>query len=146
MRNGNNETYDEIRTQLESSYRTYEEWKPCIFDIMAKCSRFLPYLWGMETQVPSYLPSSYPKFLPYLWGMETLFHHERLDGSGYRSYRTYEEWKQTFQVYHLKHFIVLTVPMRNGNFRPLNWSYNINYVLTVPMRNGNMVIHPQMFF
>jgi len=56
---------------MESSYRTYEEWK----------QKLLNLLW-----------CQYDWFLPYLWGMETF-----VDDTGViqiiRSYRTYEEWK-----------------------------------------------------
>ena len=98
------------------SYRTYEEWKRLC---LIKCSKseywFLPYLWGMETNV--YLFRS-KRFLT-------------------RSYRTYEEWKLS----HLKQIRqpnrVLTVPMRNGNFAFMCDHPEARTVLTVPMRNGN---------
>jgi len=77
-------------------------------------------------------------FLPYLWGMETCSKYEfhKWDTS---SYRTYEEWKQV-QILIISRctFLVLTVPMRNGNI--WNWTANTpknQSVLTVPMRNGN---------
>jgi len=54
-------------------------------------------------------------FLPYLWGMETL----------YRVRSTWTIW------------LVLTVPMRNGNSIKKETSKLGSLVLTVPMRNGN---------
>ena len=70
MRNGNTST----------TFRTYPT------------SKFLPYLWGMETWfVPVSCFWASP-FLPYLWGMETSKFLKTIQGvSG--SYRTYEEWK-----------------------------------------------------
>ena len=55
------------------------------------------------------------------------------------SYRTYEEWKQDGENGEVGKGNVLTVPMRNGNFRNES-SFIVNVtVLTVPMRNGNLV-------
>ena len=54
---------------------------------------FLPYLWGMETSQFDIEIVVDHKFLPYLWGMETSIVEFRL----------------------LWQFLVLTVPMRNGN-------------------------------
>jgi len=46
--------------------------------------------------------------------------------------------------------IVLTVPMRNGNYGSLVISKTIKTVLTVPMRNGNIIsfspITPNLLF
>jgi len=54
------------------------------------------------------------------------------------SYRTYEEWKPiSVRLYLLWGRIVLTVPMRNGNFHPKILALAVVLVLTVPMRNGN---------
>jgi len=77
---------------------------------------FLPYLWGMETPVlvggntffikvltVPMRNGNWPgkqvvlplrSFLPYLWGMETVFCVLCTPCPLYRSYRTYEEWKQ----------------------------------------------------
>jgi len=54
------------------------------------------------------------------------------------SYRTYEEWKQIIiAVWEFVVYLVLTVPMRNGN-RPRILGIQVcPIVLTVPMRNGN---------
>jgi len=99
---------------------------------------FLPYLWGMET---------WYCFLIYFWDLG--------------SYRTYEEWKpdehdsppplsckflpylwgmETFYLLKTKLFeyLVLTVPMRNGNLSLTHHNKCHYRVLTVPMRNGNM--------
>jgi len=53
------------------------------------------------------------------------------------SYRTYEEWKLYTLLCNLRQLCVLTVPMRNGNFRTISRVSFIFSVLTVPMRNGN---------
>jgi len=80
---------------MSSSYRTYEEWKLASREALLQVAfQFLPYLWGMETNVSSYTVHILKRpFLPYLWGMETI--SERFDGlfELFRSYRTYEEWK-----------------------------------------------------
>ena len=104
------------RVERESSYRTYEEWKPVYdntvisifngsyrtYEEWKLSSRsckvrayhlFLPYLWGMETGLSRAIWSSFWGFLPYLWGMETFCIRSSL-------------WL---------YLCVLTVPMRNGN-------------------------------
>jgi len=143
-----------------SSYRTYEEWKhpPGVasrwddFSVLTVPMRngnslallpslrmlmFLPYLWGMETWSSSPEMQTKTQFLPYLWGMETFSPHSQ----------------------HHTNYLVLTVPMRNGNSNNVNslqTDINSSYrtyeewklgkltvisifksVLTVPMRNGN---------
>jgi len=56
------------------------------------------------------------------------------------SYRTYEEWKPSSTVLQSLSFsIVLTVPMRNGNFVEARGFTVLPKVLTVPMRNGNVM-------
>ena len=164
MRNGNWLFFDSVGTVCFGSYRTYEEWKPpCRTLTSTNASRFLPYLWGMETRRPPRRVSNpgtivltvpmrngnngkrcisiftYCWFLPYLWGMETVFHVRCKFDS----------------------FDVLTVPMRNGNaidvprnpsaslagsYRTYEeWKHHFHrgwrkediLVLTVPMRNGN---------
>ena len=86
-----------VNPNISRSYPTYEEWKlgwacqvswPCY-------GRFLSYLWGMETILLQPCPQPIQPFLSYLWGMETHFHHHC--------------------CYH-KFFLVLILPMRNGNF------------------------------
>jgi len=93
MRNGNSKFPPTIAEIRESSYRTYEEWKPFTRLTALPVRRFLPYLWGMETNVWHILPLHHLlvltvpmrngnchersrvvvmfPFLPYLWGMET---------------------------------------------------------------------------
>jgi len=72
MRNGNIYISTVIVRGPLGSYRTYEEWKPCIM-----LFRFLIH---------------------------------------FSSYRTYEEWKlASGNTFLNSSFIVLTVPMRNGN-------------------------------
>jgi len=93
MRNGNDALKGYFESETFCSYRTYEEWKP---------SHFLIF-------------NLFVQFLPYLWGMETFFHYlikQPIVGS----YRTYEEWKLVILFRWLCPGMVLTVPMRNGNF------------------------------
>ena len=139
MRNGNNKkqniisskskgsypTYEEwklehengSRVKLFSSYPTYEEWKLIsIANLMSLTSKFLSYLWGMET-FKFFSPFIFGNvlFLSYLWGMETKY---RL---GSRRYNYY----------------VLILPMRNGNFFLRLYRLFLHLVLILPMRNGN---------
>ena len=54
------------------------------------------------------------------------------------SYPTYEEWKPLICYSHLLQFLVLILPMRNGNNK-LATEFNTPYmVLILPMRNGNL--------
>ena len=78
------------------SYRTYEEWKHTpSFTSPTNAFGFLPYLWGMETNIIRWRISILFKFLPYLWGMETQSHTADRPSKSRGSYRTYEEWKPT---------------------------------------------------
>ncbi len=52
MRNGNCVTCHEILKDLVRSYRTYEEWKLVVVNVIPIIYKFLPYLWGMETNLP----------------------------------------------------------------------------------------------
>jgi len=122
---------------------------------------FLPYLWGMETNFGiCFFVCLIIPFLPYLWGMETRIsvlrtvmllrsyrtyeewkplHVSILKTSSLCSYRTYEEWKQRMCLLFRQTYLVLTVPMRNGNLdTPISLANSIWLVLTVPMRNGNI--------
>jgi len=72
MRNGNTPQCTAIPVLWESSYRTYEEWKLTWF--------------GGKNKMAD-------KFLPYLWGMETERHKGYYSHAMAGSYRTYEEWK-----------------------------------------------------
>ena len=71
MRNGNPMRQNHFLMLSYSSYRTYEEWKQHIGQTNAEIIKFLPYLWGMETEVLKTFKSTHSWFLPYLWGMET---------------------------------------------------------------------------
>ena len=75
MRNGNNELRIEVAKQKESSYPTYEEWKP--FIIKLRTSR-----------TP---PRSYPTYEE--WKLLILYFSK----NSYKksSYPTYEEWKHS---------------------------------------------------
>jgi len=117
MRNGNSSVHRLVWLLLYRSYRTYEEWKldTSRFRNLHVFS-FLPYLWGMETQV----------FQCKGWFKVS-------------SYRTYEEWKPTMLMQAIVYvWKVLTVPMRNGNPTITTHNGRVSViVLTVPMRNGN---------
>mgnify|MGYP006972346440 CR=1 FL=1 len=118
MRNGNITLPTSIKRDFIRSYRTYEEWKLLPPSISHRTPNlFLPYLWGMETSTNKKSFLILTLFLPYLWGMETSKSAERSTAVG-GSYRTYEEWK-LHSVYRssLKLHSVLTVPMRNGNYK-----------------------------
>ena len=123
---------------------------------------FLPYLWGMETNVLHTQTRKDKKFLPYLWGMETNWitnnnlisnlvltvpmrngndqKHPRSEFQPFGSYRTYEEWKQ---------IVTNTIIIKSHLFLPYLWGMETSQafhtvlcpssVLTVPMRNGNQI-------
>jgi len=81
--------------------------------------------------------SSHFEFLPYLWGMET-----REEGSTSQlinsSYRTYEEWKPTYQSASIKSGVRSYRTYEEWKLEMITTSQNIQSpVLTVPMRNGN---------
>ena len=126
------------------SYRTYEEWKHTDFRIgWVTTTNVLTVPMRNGNSLPSFSALS-PKirFLPYLWGMETENPKTCIPPRN-SSYRTYEEWKLTKnQRVVCRYDLVLTVPMRNGNFKH-NLSQSRRYpVLTVPMRNGNVRFMP----
>ena len=105
----------------KGSYPTYEEWKPIwrLFWSFFK-SWFLSYLWGMETLSSSNCPVKMSfRFLSYLWGMET-------------------QWNSRIK---LKKFLVLILPMRNGNMRGGIRQKKYQRALILPMRNGNYFWH-----
>ena len=92
----------------------------------------------MET---CYWPRVFPapsRFLSYLWGMETYQLYIPIDLLlGYSSYPTYEEWKQKNDKKRMYTSSVLILPMRNGNAKVGNYFKNEGEVLILPMRNGN---------
>ena len=126
-----------------SSYPTYEEWKLILLLTNAGILLiwFLSYLWGMETgETFKNERGGRSMFLSYLWGMETI----------------------NISFFILPYFIVLILPMRNGNLadlRSLNMDVKASFlsylwgmetrtlsdtwmkkklsVLILPMRNGN---------
>ncbi len=163
MRNGNCIFVQFCPTHFNSSYRTYEEWKRVLWQVLTKrwWYAFLPYLWGMETRSGncSHLRLAYRSYRTYEeWKRSPPI---LLSRNGLRSYRTYEEWKpkffsakggdkqcsyRTYEEWKPVYAVctsqwrwwVLTVPMRNGNGSPCKESPPLRtYVLTVPMRNGN---------
>mgnify|MGYP007128598690 CR=1 FL=1 len=104
-------------------------------------SSFLPYLWGMETFEHAQHGSRNPWFLPYLWGMETLLVFCQLC----RKFLWFLPYLWGMETLYMKEDIenmkiVLTVPMRNGNFIKILRICHVISVLTVPMRNGNNLL------
>jgi len=83
MRNGNLVVVAQERLLMQSSYRTYEEWK---LTLTMKDDNVLN------------------KFLPYLWGMETLLRRFKMVIE-MSSYRTYEEWK-LLSIIFMKHIYI----------------------------------------
>jgi len=124
---------------IDSSYRTYEEWKLLFRDVKYRIIEFLPYLWGMET----------------------CLHHINMILN--KAVLTVPMRNGNIEVVSMITYaiLVLTVPMRNGNvymivrigfhfkFLPYLWGMETIWwlrlpvspvrVLTVPMRNGNQV-------
>ncbi len=85
---------NELASMFTSSYRTYEEWKPCICST-ASCNSLSSYRtyeeWKLKRR--DWDDKERNWFLPYLWGMETI---------AFSKVAKVDPW-------------VLTVPMRNGN-------------------------------
>jgi len=93
MRNGNDEFLPIFLKVIESSYRTYEEWKLCPSraSLLSFVSSYRTYEeWKLAFCHAG--ASRTQSFLPYLWGMETPTIPCRTSSMP-RSYRTYEEWK-----------------------------------------------------
>jgi len=100
MRNGNLKRFRRQFKKYKRSYRTYEEWKlysSTPINLLALGSYRTYEEWKLGT-----IPSSV--------------------SSTSRSYRTYEEWKRTNVDEYFEWWLVLTVPMRNGNFNSSNVS------------------------
>ena len=57
--------------------------------------------------------------------------------SDFGSYPTYEEWKPIWSYFPTIGFFVLILPMRNGNLALYSEFGTIITVLILPMRNGN---------
>ncbi len=88
--------FTDTSTSTNSSYRTYEEWKP-----------------QTQLQTQEQYQSSYRTYEEWKHLQETMT--EQLSKT-LGSYRTYEEWKRCFNIKcSACKFKVLTVPMRNGN-------------------------------
>ena len=139
MRNGNQISVNNECKRDFSSYRTYEEWKPS--SSPQSVHRFVGSYrtyeeWKRNRQNEENQGNH--KFLPYLWGMETNAVLSSSTCFVNRSYRTYEEWKRNWKA-KIEHTTpVLTVPMRNGNIPSICFCNSVRAsVLTVPMRNGN---------
>ena len=137
-----------LQVVKKRSYRTYEEWKltrPTLA-LVGEAVLTVPMRNGNLMTSKSFRLSK-TKFLPYLWGMETSNIITPRYSNAMCSYRTYEEWKRSKSKYtSTSKLSVLTVPMRNGNFpRQSHCEQVLNWVLTVPMRNGNidMEVHTE---
>jgi len=99
---------------------------------------FLPYLWGMETIKVIFDGEMFYKFLPYLWGMETRKAKHSKWNRVLGSYRTYEEWKRATR--NCKVMLPLRSYRTYEEWKPLLPTHTSSIamlVLTVPMRNGN---------
>ena len=114
MRNGNQSSLF-IKENLESSYPTYEEWKPSF----------------RQTIFASSL-SSYPTYEEWKPKIRLV-----INWNSRRSYPTYEEWTLFEFWIILISNTVLILPMRNGNSEKSNILSGLNSVLILPMRNGN---------
>ena len=115
MRNGNH-TYLSFVNKQEGSYPTYEEWKH-----------------ENGNPVSGSSLSSYPTYEEWKQNIN-FFLFYRI----YCSYPTYEEWKHSNKISSVPWFIVLILPMRNGNSYEMNKLFSRQYrVLILPMRNGN---------
>jgi len=118
MRNGNHYIGGKTHMAKTSSYRTYEEWKLFLIWIICQFNT---------------------KFLPYLWGMETRCNHEVCFWEIWVLTVPMRNGNLALVVQVKLPTLVLTVPMRNGNFQ-FSWNASIpSIVLTVPMRNGNFL-------
>ena len=108
------------------SYPTYEEWKHSSSDLFSPMSSSSSYPTYEEWKLcqTGILFQPIPLFLSYLWGMETILQLPYPTYSNnHRSYPTYEEWKlEKWINIFCCIFIVLILPMRNGNNFPLSWA------------------------
>mgnify|MGYP000871798761 CR=1 FL=1 len=102
----------------EGSYRTYEEWKHQVQNclIMLSVSSYRTYEeWKPKEMLKSMTPeqSSYRTYEE--WKPLT---RQTISLGTNGSYRTYEEWKPGVDWARIHgSYKVLTVPMRNGNYR-----------------------------
>ncbi len=102
-------------TERTSSYRTYEEWKPC-------CVAYHRYseIGSYRTYEEWKLPFTKSSLFAFSGSYRTYEEWKQRYTSGefsmsLGSYRTYEEWKRRHVAKSLPRDCVLTVPMRNGN-------------------------------
>ena len=105
-----------LKLLIHSSYRTYEEWKHFLKNIIFyRWFPFLPYLWGMETTIFEIRIKGVDSVLTVpMRNGNVVDIVEQMDAHN-SSYRTYEEWKLVKNLQYAKQSLVLTVPMRNGN-------------------------------
>ncbi len=103
--------------QKFGSYPTYEEWKQ-----------------KKKRKSKARTKSSYPTYEE--WKPLHLLY---MYLSSLGSYPTYEEWKLACVYFALCFFLVLILPMRNGNIREQKKVTKEEKVLILPMRNGNMI-------
>jgi len=109
MRNGNPGRSVFTDIDCESSYRTYEEWKPRIKAMppAEKRSSYRTYEEWKHHARDCSIEELW--FLPYLWGMETSSFKSWSSSSFFSSYRTYEEWKPVS--------VSVPLPWRLGSYR-----------------------------
>ena len=122
------------------SYRTYEEWKLYIGLEMKDSGLKVLTVPMRNGNSFAILVSilSWSRFLPYLWGMETWMQIVDCNEREIVLTVPMRNGNTASTLEDVEAFFVLTVPMRNGNFF-VYWSdFLVNCVLTVPMRNGNV--------
>ena len=125
---------------VNSSYRTYEEWKRDSVSVRVQgYFGFLPYLWGMETLEIRKLTKKIVNVLTVPMRNGNSFSYTtRASIFSVLTVPMRNGNSFVFDKWVLEHFLVLTVPMRNGNFLATIYEKIERItVLTVPMRNGN---------
>jgi len=137
MRDGNQIKELEQARDSYSFWTSYEGWKlmfswftsvspskflnflwgmetDCTLDILASSREFLNFLWGMETIVNTRITTVGHQFLNFLWGMETpLLKGGQLPSQGF--WTSYEGWKLSSRPCGASYPLVFELPMRDGN-------------------------------
>ena len=86
---------------------------------------FLPYLWGIETRYRQKVNKKRVAFLPYLWGIETVILELFFCYFTENFYPTYEALKPKKIIFFLFHRpIIFTLPMRH-------WNILVEFVLII---------------
>ena len=82
---------------IQGSYRTYEEWKLPSIPFWSAYNRLVLTVPMRNGNAQNNQKHTKPaRFLPYLWGMETEHYVNSKSKKCKRSYRTYEEWKPSY--------------------------------------------------